>query len=275
MTSSPAAPYVVEADGGARGNPGPAGYGAVVKDPSGAVIAEVAEAIGTATNNVAEYRGLIAGLTALSAAVGEEAGVPVEVRMDSKLVIEQMSGRWKVKHANIRPLAAQAAALARRYRVTWRWVPREQNAHADRLANEAMDAAARGVAWRSGTPPARSADQGPDRVAAGEEATEAGAGVRAETTRGVLPMAGSAVSAIELRAAADVRIELQRRSDQLVDTLRRRCARARRNAAHPERDHTTEDHRPPTSRAARGVRRETGGWIRVQRSASTTSIRNL
>ncbi|MFO7249864.1 MAG: bifunctional RNase H/acid phosphatase [Actinomycetes bacterium] len=185
MTSSPAAPYVVEADGGARGNPGPAGYGAVVKDPSGAVIAEVAEAIGTATNNVAEYRGLIAGLTALSAAVGEEAGVPVEVRMDSKLVIEQMSGRWKVKHANIRPLAAQAAALARRYRVTWRWVPREQNAHADRLANEAMDAAARGVAWRSGTPPARSADQGPDRVAAGEEATEAGAGVRAETIPGL------------------------------------------------------------------------------------------
>ncbi len=139
--------YVIEADGGSRGNPGPAGYGAVVKDAAGGVLAEAAEAIGTATNNVAEYRGLIAGLTALSELAGD--GAAVEVRMDSKLVIEQMAGRWKVKHENMRPLAAQAATLARRHRVTWRWIPRAENAHADRLANEAMDAAARGETWQA------------------------------------------------------------------------------------------------------------------------------
>ncbi|MEZ0076127.1 bifunctional RNase H/acid phosphatase [Planotetraspora sp. GP83] len=141
--------FVVEADGGSRGNPGPAGYGAVVKDPAGHVLAEAAESIGTATNNVAEYRGLIAGLQALLA-LGAE-GEPVEVRMDSKLVIEQMAGRWKVKHEGLRPLALEGAALARRFRVTWKWIPREQNSHADRLANEAMDAAARGEKWQAKT----------------------------------------------------------------------------------------------------------------------------
>ncbi|GAA4201930.1 bifunctional RNase H/acid phosphatase [Microbispora amethystogenes] len=149
--------YVVEADGGSRGNPGPAGYGAVVKDEAGHVLAEAAESIGTTTNNVAEYRGLIAGLGSLLA-LGAE-GARVEVRMDSKLVIEQMAGRWKVKHEGLRPLALEAAALARRLRVTWTWIPRERNAHADRLANEAMDAAARGETWRPG--PAASAPQPP------------------------------------------------------------------------------------------------------------------
>ncbi|WP_182906810.1 bifunctional RNase H/acid phosphatase [Microbispora sp. H13382] len=139
--------YVVEADGGSRGNPGPAGYGAVVKDDAGRVLAEAAESIGTATNNVAEYRGLIAGLRALLA-LGAEGG-RVEVRMDSKLVIEQMAGRWKVKHEGLRPLALEAAGLARRFRVTWTWIPRERNSHADRLANEAMDAAARGETWQA------------------------------------------------------------------------------------------------------------------------------
>ncbi|MER5622685.1 bifunctional RNase H/acid phosphatase [Streptosporangium sp. NPDC002544] len=138
--------YVVEADGGSRGNPGPAGYGAVVKDAAdGQVLAETAESIGTQTNNVAEYRGLIAGLTSLLALAGD--GAKVEVRMDSKLVIEQMAGRWKVKNEGLRPLALQAAALARRLRVTWRWIPREKNKDADRLANEAMDAAAKGRTW--------------------------------------------------------------------------------------------------------------------------------
>ena len=141
--------YVVEADGGSRGNPGPAGYGAVVKDADGQVVAEAAESIGTATNNVAEYRGLIAGLEAL-VALGAE-GAVVTVRMDSKLVIEQMAGRWKVKHEGLRPLALEAAALARRFRVTWTWIPREKNTHADRLANEAMDAAARGEKWKAKT----------------------------------------------------------------------------------------------------------------------------
>ncbi|NRQ39673.1 bifunctional RNase H/acid phosphatase [Nonomuraea sp. NN258] len=142
--------YVIEADGGSRGNPGPAGYGTVVMDAAdGQVLAEVAEAIGVTTNNVAEYRGLIAGLKSVLELAGE--GVPVAVRMDSKLVIEQMAGRWKIKNEGLRPLALEAQALARRLRVTeWTWIPRERNKHADRLANEAMDAAAKGLTWKAG-----------------------------------------------------------------------------------------------------------------------------
>ncbi|MEV4179582.1 bifunctional RNase H/acid phosphatase [Nonomuraea sp. NPDC049709] len=143
-------PYVIEADGGSRGNPGPAGYGAVVKDASdGQVLAEAAEAIGVTTNNVAEYRGLIAGLKAALELGGD--GAQVAVRMDSKLVVEQMAGRWKIKNEGLRPLAAEAGALVRRLRVTeWTWIPRERNKHADRLANEAMDAAAKGLSWKAG-----------------------------------------------------------------------------------------------------------------------------
>jgi len=131
---------VVEADGGARGNPGPAGYGAVVRDAeTGAVLAERAASLGTATNNVAEYSGLIAGLAAAAELDARE----VDVRMDSKLVVEQMSGRWQIKHPGLRPLAAQAAALVRRFdAVRFEWVPRERNRAADALANKAMDAAA-------------------------------------------------------------------------------------------------------------------------------------
>ncbi|MEV4009605.1 bifunctional RNase H/acid phosphatase [Nonomuraea angiospora] len=142
--------YVIEADGGSRGNPGPAGYGAVVMDASdGQVLAEAAEAIGVTTNNVAEYRGLIAGLQAVLRLGGE--GAPVAVRMDSKLVIEQMAGRWKIKNEGLRPLALEAGALVRQLRVTeWTWIPRERNKHADRLANEAMDAAAKGLTWKAG-----------------------------------------------------------------------------------------------------------------------------
>ena len=130
---------IIQADGGSRGNPGTAGYGAVVLDAvTGEVLAEVSEAIGHATNNVAEYSGLVAGLRA----AGKLApGAATEVRMDSKLVVEQMSGRWKIKHPDLRPLAAQASQAARLLgRVTYTWVPRERNTHADRLANEAMDA---------------------------------------------------------------------------------------------------------------------------------------
>ena len=132
---------VVEADGGSRGNPGPAGYGAVVRDATtGDVLAEASESIGRATNNVAEYSGLIAGLRA-AAAIAR--GADVEVRMDSKLVVEQMSGRWQIKHPDMRPLAATARETARALgRVSYTWVPRSRNAHADRLANQAMDAAA-------------------------------------------------------------------------------------------------------------------------------------
>jgi probable phosphoglycerate mutase len=133
--------FIVEADGGSRGNPGPAGYGALVRDAeTGIVLAERSESIGTATNNVAEYNGLIAGLRA---AAEIDPRADIEVRMDSKLVVEQMSGRWKVKHPDMKPLALTAAEAARSFsRITYTWVPREQNKHADRLANEAMDRAA-------------------------------------------------------------------------------------------------------------------------------------
>jgi ribonuclease H / adenosylcobalamin/alpha-ribazole phosphatase len=131
---------IVEADGGSRGNPGPAGYGAVVwSDDHGIVLAEDKQAIGRATNNVAEYRGLIAGLEE-AAKLG---ATDVDVFMDSKLVVEQMSGRWKVKHPDMAPLHQQATALSARFdHITYGWIPRAKNSHADRLANEAMDAAA-------------------------------------------------------------------------------------------------------------------------------------
>jgi ribonuclease H / adenosylcobalamin/alpha-ribazole phosphatase len=129
---------VVEADGGSRGNPGLAGYGAVVRDArAGKVLAEVSEPIGHATTNVAEYGGLVAGLRA---AAKVAPGADTEVRMDSRLVVEQMSGRWKIKHPDLRALAEQATQAARSLgRVTYTWVPRERNTHADRLANQAMD----------------------------------------------------------------------------------------------------------------------------------------
>ncbi len=130
---------VIEADGGSRGNPGEAAYGAVLMDAgSGEVIAERAECIGVATNNVAEYRGLIAGLELYQ----EHApGADLEVRMDSKLVTEQMSGNWKIKHPDMKPLAAAAARLAPPG-TTYTWIPREQNTHADRILNEALDTGA-------------------------------------------------------------------------------------------------------------------------------------
>ncbi|MFE8986998.1 bifunctional RNase H/acid phosphatase [Streptomyces collinus] len=137
--------FIVEADGGSRGNPGPAGYGAVVSDAAtGETLRETAEYIGVATNNVAEYRGLLAGLLA---ARELDPDATVHVRMDSKLVIEQMSGRWKIKHPGMKPLATQASRVFPPGRVTYEWMPRAQNKHADRLANEAMDAGARGERW--------------------------------------------------------------------------------------------------------------------------------
>jgi len=136
---------IVEADGGSRGNPGPAGYGAVVLDPaSGEALAEAAEYIGTATNNVAEYKGLIAGL---KAARDLDPDARILVEMDSKLVVEQMSGRWKIKHPDMQPLAAEARGIAARGKVDYQWIPREKNKEADRLANEAMDAGKQGRQW--------------------------------------------------------------------------------------------------------------------------------
>jgi broad specificity phosphatase PhoE/ribonuclease HI len=133
---------IIEADGGSRGNPGPAAYGAVLKDAAtGEVIAEDGTAIGVATNNVAEYSGLIAGLK-LAEEFAPDA--QIEARMDSKLVVEQMSGRWKIKHPDMKPLAMEANRLAPPG-TTYTWVPRDQNAHADRLANEALDGMRSGV----------------------------------------------------------------------------------------------------------------------------------
>jgi probable phosphoglycerate mutase len=153
---------IVEADGGSRGNPGPAGYGAVVRDAdTGELLTEVSAGLGTATNNVAEYSGLVAGLRA---ALAEDAKA-AEVRMDSKLVVEQMSGRWQVKQPHLRPLAAEAAELAGRIGdVRYTWIPRARNSHADRLANKAMDDQAAAVQNRAGR---NRADQGKaDRGAA-------------------------------------------------------------------------------------------------------------
>lgn len=132
---------IVEADGGSRGNPGPAGYGAVVRDKlTGETLAERKGFIGVATNNVAEYQGLIAGLRAAQELNAET----VDVRMDSKLVVEQMSGRWKIKHPSMQPLALEAQQVARGFgRITYEWIPRERNRQADRLANEAMDGEAK------------------------------------------------------------------------------------------------------------------------------------
>jgi ribonuclease H / adenosylcobalamin/alpha-ribazole phosphatase len=166
---------IVEADGGSRGNPGPAGYGAAVLDAeTGEVLAEVGEGIGRATNNVAEYRGLIAGL---NAAARLARGATVEVRMDSKLVVEQMSGRWKVRHADIQPLARAARDAARALGpVTYHWVPRERNKRADRLANEAMDASAgRGRSRPPAASPALAASREPRARAAAPEAERAAA----------------------------------------------------------------------------------------------------
>ena len=133
---------LIEADGGSRGNPGPAAYGAVLKDAeTGEVIAEDGSTIGVASNNVAEYSGLIAGLR-----LAEEfaPGADIEVRMDSKLVVEQMSGRWKIKHPDMKPLAAEANRLAPAG-TTYTWIPREQNKQADRLVNQALDGERSGV----------------------------------------------------------------------------------------------------------------------------------
>lgn len=133
---------IIEADGGSRGNPGPAAYGALLKDAeTGEVIAEDGQTIGIATNNVAEYSGLIAGL---KLAELYAPGADIEVRMDSKLVVEQMSGRWKIKHPGMRPLASEANRLAP-FGTTYTWVPRERNKHADRLANEALDGKRDGI----------------------------------------------------------------------------------------------------------------------------------
>jgi probable phosphoglycerate mutase len=128
---------VVEADGGSRGNPGIAAGGAVVlDDASGDVLSEVGVYVGIASNNVAEYNGLIAGL---ETALQRDPSASVHVRLDSKLVVEQMTGRWKIKHPDMQVLASRARALIEGRDVSFEWVPRLSNKRADAAANESMD----------------------------------------------------------------------------------------------------------------------------------------
>jgi ribonuclease HI len=128
---------IVEADGGSRGNPGLAAGGAVVIDAaSGAVLSEVGVYVGVASNNVAEYHGLIAGL---EAALQHDPAASVHVRLDSKLVVEQMTGRWKIKHPDMQVLAGRARSLIEGRDVSFEWVPRLENRRADAAANESMD----------------------------------------------------------------------------------------------------------------------------------------
>jgi ribonuclease HI len=123
-------------DGGARGNPGPAGFGVRIEDERGSLVDEFHGSIGVATNNVAEYRGLLAALE-WARAHGE---TDLVVRSDSQLLVQQMLGNYRVRNAGLQPLHAKAQSLARGIgRVIFEHVPRARNAHADRLANEAMD----------------------------------------------------------------------------------------------------------------------------------------
>jgi len=127
--------FQITADGGSRGNPGPAAYGAVVTE-NGKILAELYATIGIASNNVAEYSGLVAGLEHAHSLDPE---ATIDVKMDSKLVVEQMSGRWQIKHPDMRDLAKKARDIHTMSLVTFTWIPRDQNSHADRLANKALD----------------------------------------------------------------------------------------------------------------------------------------
>ncbi len=202
---------LVEVDGGSRGNPGPAGYGCVVwSEDHAAVLAEHSAAIGVTTNNVAEYRGLIAGLEEARRLGANE----VAVSMDSKLVVEQMSGRWKVKHAGMAELHQQARALASTFdSVTYRWIPREENTYADRLANEAMDAAA--------DPPASIADAPAGAVAVPPSAWT---GNRGEPTRLLLLRHGQTELSVQRRYSG-------RGNPELTDTGRGQADAAARYLA--------------------------------------------
>jgi ribonuclease HI len=128
--------WVTYSDGASRGNPGPASYGALVIDPGGEVVHEASEPLGITTNNIAEYRGLIAALEA-ALALGAER---VEARMDSELLVRQAMGRYKVKNPGLIPLHKRVIELSRRFgAIEFKHVRREFNKHADSLANQALD----------------------------------------------------------------------------------------------------------------------------------------
>lgn len=159
---------VVEADGGSRGNPGPAGWGALVRDArTGRLLAERSGFLGFASNNVAEYSGLVAGL---EAARDVDPEAQVEVRLDSRLLVEQMSGRWKIKHEDMLRLSQEARAVLPASQVTYTWVPRAENGAADALANEAMDH--REGVWRDH--PTGSDDEGAEPAGSDEDGSASG-----------------------------------------------------------------------------------------------------
>ncbi|MEW2612359.1 bifunctional RNase H/acid phosphatase [Streptomyces sp. NPDC047880] len=240
--------FIVEADGGSRGNPGSAGYGAVVSDAeTGETLRETAEYIGVATNNVAEYRGLLAGLRA---AHELDPDATVHVRMDSKLVIEQMSGRWKIKHPDMKPLAAQAARVFPPGRVTYEWMPRAQNKHADRLANEAMDAGARGEQWSESESTAEL-----DTVGTAPAGVSDGYGAAAEVAEG----SGAAAGGSEAPAAAEDAVRAGTRAGGAEDAVR---AGTRAGAA--------EDAGRADTRAAKAV--AAPGWAPADMGAPATFV---
>jgi broad specificity phosphatase PhoE/ribonuclease HI len=191
--TEPVRRIVIEADGASRGNPGRAAYGALVKDAdTGRVLAEDGTTLGTASNNVAEYRGLIAGLT-MARTVAPEA--EIQVRMDSKLVVEQMSGNWKIKHPDMKPLALEAKRLAP-VGTTYTWIAREQNKHADRLANEALDGRRSGVTFHTDAPaPEPPQVEGEQPDSAVEEAESPG-------SRGWAPPGGPVTTLVLVRHGA-------------------------------------------------------------------------
>ncbi len=133
--------FTIFADGGSRGNPGPAGSGAVVRDGHGKIVIEVSEFLGNTTNNVAEYTGILRALEKLLEREGSAANhVTVTIKMDSMLVVKQMNGEYKIKHPNLKPLAARVKELSQKFKsVSFAHVYREHNKEADRLANLAMD----------------------------------------------------------------------------------------------------------------------------------------
>jgi ribonuclease H / adenosylcobalamin/alpha-ribazole phosphatase len=129
--------FIIEADGGSRGNPGPAAYGTVIRNAdTGEVLVEAAGYLGETTNNVAEYTGLLTGLQLIAEL---DASAKVEARLDSRLVVEQMSGRWRIKHPVMRELAIAARDAFVPEQVTYVWVPRAENTAADALVNECLD----------------------------------------------------------------------------------------------------------------------------------------
>jgi ribonuclease H / adenosylcobalamin/alpha-ribazole phosphatase len=201
--------FIVETDGGSRGNPGPAAFGALVRDPgTGEVLAQQGQFLGVVSNNVAEYSGLVAGLR-MAATLDPDC--TVEVRMDSKLVVEQMSGRWKIKHEAMRRLALQARDVLDPARVTYTWVPRALNKDADRLANEAMDDAAQGRPWRGALPSPATTVESTAEAAAEAAMTTSGPGEDRSAGRAWSgPDVGEPTTLVLLRHGATVHSPLRR-----------------------------------------------------------------